>query len=208
MPDSARRIPGRNSVFINCPFDAEYLPVFRAIVFTVAACGFRPLHAGARRRESGANRKNYRLIEQSALGIHDVSRTEADAENKLPRFNMPLELGLFLGAKRFGTPSHRRKRCLVLDTERYRFQKFISDIAGQDIRAHHGNPKEAVTAVRDWLRNARNARPLPSGAHLWSDYEKFSAEFPSLCDGARLSADSLTFTDFYDLAVGWLKALR
>jgi hypothetical protein len=37
-----RRASGRNSVFINCPFDAEYLPIFRSIVFTVAACGFRP----------------------------------------------------------------------------------------------------------------------------------------------------------------------
>ena len=209
MSHPTRRASGRNSVFINCPFDAEYLPIFRSIVFTVAACGFRPRCTLEHDDASQVRiEKIYHLIEQSALGIHDVSRTEADKENALPRFNMPLELGLFLGAKRFGTPSHRRKRCLVLDTERYRFQKFISDIAGQDIRAHHGKPKEAVTAVRDWLRNTRNARPLPSGTHLWSDYEKFSAELPSLCDSARLSADSLTFTDFYDLAVGWLKALR
>ena len=35
--------------------------------------------------------KIYRLIGSSAFGIHDVSRTEPDAENQLPRFNMPLE---------------------------------------------------------------------------------------------------------------------
>jgi len=32
---------------------------------------------------------------------HDISRTELN-EHSLPRFNMPLELGLFLGASRFG----------------------------------------------------------------------------------------------------------
>jgi len=31
------------SVFINCPFDAEYGPTFDAIVFSVACCGFIPL---------------------------------------------------------------------------------------------------------------------------------------------------------------------
>lgn len=30
------------SVFINCPFDNEYQPIFEAVVFTVVACGFTP----------------------------------------------------------------------------------------------------------------------------------------------------------------------
>jgi hypothetical protein len=30
------------NVFINCPFDAEYAPLFEAIVFAVSAAGFRP----------------------------------------------------------------------------------------------------------------------------------------------------------------------
>lgn len=28
------------NVFINCPFDVEYLPIFRAIIFTVFDCGY------------------------------------------------------------------------------------------------------------------------------------------------------------------------
>lgn len=42
---------------------------------------------------------------------------------------MPLELGLFLGAKRYGTGKQRTKLCLILDRERYRYQKYCSDIA-------------------------------------------------------------------------------
>jgi hypothetical protein len=31
-----------HNVFINCPFDAEYAPIFEAIVFAVHDSGFRP----------------------------------------------------------------------------------------------------------------------------------------------------------------------
>jgi hypothetical protein len=37
------------SVFINCPFDARYTPLFEAIVFAVFNCHFRPLCARERR---------------------------------------------------------------------------------------------------------------------------------------------------------------
>jgi hypothetical protein len=30
------------NVFINCPFDAAYLPIFEAIVFAVYECGLLP----------------------------------------------------------------------------------------------------------------------------------------------------------------------
>ena len=46
--------------------------------------------------------KIYGLIEECRYGIHDLSRTKLDEINALPRFNMPIELGLFLGAMRYG----------------------------------------------------------------------------------------------------------
>ena len=30
-----------NDVFINCPFDQDYSSHFRALVFSISACGFR-----------------------------------------------------------------------------------------------------------------------------------------------------------------------
>ena len=90
------------SVFINCPFDKQYQPIFDAIVFCVVACGFEPrctlelTDAGEVRIEN-----IYRLIAQCNDSVHDISRTEVgDQPYRLPRFNMPLELGIFLGAKR------------------------------------------------------------------------------------------------------------
>jgi hypothetical protein len=33
---------------------------------------------------------------------------QLDAANRLPRFNMPLELGLFLGAQEYGSGAQKR----------------------------------------------------------------------------------------------------
>lgn len=197
--------PYAGSVFINCPFDDEYRPIFRAVVFAVSACGFVPRCTLEHDDASQVRiEKIYRLIESSAHSIHDVSRTELDAEHGLPRFNMPLELGVFLGAKRFGRAPHPRKRCLILDRERFRFQKFMSDIAGQDIKAHHDRPTDAIRATRDWLAGARRDRRMPGGVHLAAQYDPFTTELPTLCEAAQLTPDHLTFADFHRIVLGWL----
>jgi len=121
---------------------------------------------------------------------------------------MPMELGIFLGAKRFGPGLHRSKRCLILDRERYRFQKFISDIAGQDIKSHGDSPETAVRAVSDWLRNAPGGRALPGGSHLWAKYQKFTKRLAAMSAKVHLTPEHLTFTDFYQLALEWLSATR
>ena len=209
MPRRSLKPSYEGSVFINCPFDKAYRPIFRAIVFTVAACGFVPRCTLEHDDASQVRiEKIYRLIESSAHSIHDVSRTELDAEHGFPRFNMPLELGVFLGAKRFGRAPHPKKRCLILDRERYRFQKFISDIAGQDIKAHDNQPLDAIRATRDWLRDAAKSGKLPSGAHLAADYSRFTDEVPALCTAAKLSPGHLTFRDYYELVLDWLETNR
>ncbi|HTI92179.1 MAG TPA: hypothetical protein VL727_16410 [Puia sp.] len=41
------KVAGYNdSVFINCPFDDEYVPILRAIIYTVYRCGFSPTIPG------------------------------------------------------------------------------------------------------------------------------------------------------------------
>ena len=84
------------SVFINCPYDAAYLKLFRSIVFAVIHCGFRA-RCAQEIDDAGQVRidKILKIVEECRYGIHDVSRTELDRRNRLPRFNMPLELGLF-----------------------------------------------------------------------------------------------------------------
>lgn len=104
-----------------------------------------------------------RIISECRYGIHDISRTELDEASGLPRFNMPLELGLFLGSKRFGNKTQRTKSCLIIDREPYPYQRFISDLAGQDILAHENNPELAIALVRDWLRTESKRTGIPGG---------------------------------------------
>lgn len=83
--------PYTKNVFVNCPFDDEYKPVFKAIVFTVLSCGL-----GVRcalEVDDGSEvriEKIIRITKECRFGIHDISRTELDKVNALPRFNMPL----------------------------------------------------------------------------------------------------------------------
>jgi hypothetical protein len=155
------------SVFINCPFDEAYQPLFRASVFAVFDCGFIP-RCSLEVYDSGQVRidRIAKIIAECRFGIHDISRTELDPAHGLPRFNMPLELGMFLGAQRFGSGRQKQKNCLVLDIERYRYQKFVSDIAGQDISAHDATAAILIARIRDWLRAASGVRKLPGGAAI------------------------------------------
>jgi hypothetical protein len=119
---------------------------------------------------------------------------------------MPLELGIFLGAQRFGTGVHRRKNCLIFDRERYRYQQFISDISGQDIAAHHNNVPALIATVRDWLNTASGGEPLPGGSAIAQRFAAFETDLPANCAKLHLKAGELTFADYANMARAWLAA--
>lgn len=195
-----------SNVFINCPFDNTYKPMFHALVFTVFDCGF-VARCALEERDSGEVRidKIIRIIEQCRYGIHDISCTELCDDNGLPRFNMPLELGMFIGAKKYGSEGHQKKKYTVLDRERYRFQKFISDIAGQDIQSHGSVPNHAIKAVRNWLLSVSKRKTIPTFKAIKRRYEEFERELPNICLELDLEIDDLEYNDFCTLVVNWLE---
>jgi|BarGraIncu00222A_1022003.scaffolds.fasta_scaffold46902_2 hypothetical protein len=148
--------------------------------------------------------KILRLIGECPLGLHDISRTGLDATTGLPRFNMPLELGLFLGAQHFGDADQQGNACLVLDREPQRYVKFISDIKGVDIESYADDPAQAIAAVRDWL-DTRSTDILLDGTVIADRFSVFAAELPGICAAARLKADRLTFKNYVQLVQRWLK---
>jgi hypothetical protein len=194
-----------DSVFLNVPFDAKYSRLSDALVFAVHDCGFTARSA-LEIEDSGQARveKVLDIIEQSKFGIHDISRAGIDRTTRLARFNMPLELGFFLGAKRYGSTTDREKRCLVLDRERYRYRSFCSDISGQDIRAHNDRPRDAIRAVRDWLSSHRTGVQMPGGKAIFERYDGFRLQLRAQASDLRLDSKELTFGDYTKLVVGWL----
>lgn len=195
-----------SNVFINCPFDNEYSPIRDAIVFAIFDCGFVP--RSALEEDDGGDvrfEKIKRLISISKFGVHDISRTEIDDINDLPRFNMPLELGVFIGATRFGDTHQRKKNTLILDKEPHRYQIFMSDIAGQDIRSHENDPSQAISHIRNWLNAASGRRTIPGGVAINARYQIFQAELPSICEELQLTVEEVTYNDYCNFVSDWLQ---
>jgi hypothetical protein len=200
--------PYDRNVFLNCPFDRPYRPMLRAIMFAIRDCGFIVRSALEVQDSSDVRfQKIVRIIRGSQYAIHDISRVQLDRATRLPRFNMPLELGLFMGAKEFGDTEQRTKRSLVLDRTPYRYQKFCSDIAGQDIEAHANKPAKAIELVRNWLSGpaGEHGSRIPSGSVVAERYLQFVADLPQWCERQKLVVSQLTYGDDDLLIIDWLK---
>ena len=197
----------RSSVFVNCPFDKRYkTTLFPAIIFTIYDCGFRARSA-LEIDDATTNRldKIFSFIKSSKYGIHDISRTEIDRDTKLPRFNMPFELGIFLSAQKYGTKEQKRKNCLILDKEKYRFHKFISDIGGKDPKAHGNKFYKIIKEVRDWLNNDTPMSIMLPGQLMVRDrYKDFQKQLPVVAKEAGLDPNDLQFLDLSNLIREWI----
>jgi hypothetical protein len=77
---------------------------------------------------------------------------------------------------------------LVLGAEQYHYQKYLSDIASQDIRQHDNEPAKAVGAVRAWLAASRSksAKVLPGETAIMRHYGEFRANLPATLRAADL----------------------
>jgi hypothetical protein len=168
--------------------------MFDAIVFAVMACGLRARSA-LEMSDSGELRlqKIVRLIENARFSIHDLSRIELDTANQLPRFNMPIELGMALGMKFLGRKLLRDHAILVLDSERYRYQKFASDLAGFDISVHDNVPENAIRVTRDFL--SAHMPAVPGSALIVELFAAFETTLPKIAGSARQPVSEMTYSD-------------
>jgi hypothetical protein len=187
------------NVFINCPFDDDYLPLLRPLLFCIVDLGFEPqisleiLDSGRPRIENIIS-----LIQGSRYAIHDLSRLRARRKGDYFRLNMPFELGLDIGCRLFGSRTLGEKRCLILEAERYRYQAALSDLSNSDIAVHENQPVKLLSKVRDWLnRQARLRAPGPSA--VWSRFNEFMA-----WNYDKLTVRGFSHEDITEIQVGEL----
>jgi hypothetical protein len=192
-------------VFINCPFDEQFRACFEALLFAVTACGYRP-RCALEETNSGDIRftRLCRLIKECERSVHDLSRTEI-GENNLPRFNMPFELGLLIGAKQFGGPAQRRKSALIMVRTQYVMPAYLSDLAGNDPVPHGGDPAEVIKLARRYLFSSGDPA-IPGAARLIALYEKFRADLPALAEGAGYEVAELNALEEYGTYALFLEA--
>jgi len=186
------------NIFINCPFDKEYRPLLKALVFTSIYLGFEPLVSKTVSSGNLRIAEIMKLIEGSMFSIHDISRCEPLKKGELPRFNMPYEMGLDIGCAAYGNPQMRSKRCLILEKIKNRYDTVISDISGQDIKEHNNKPKKVIEKVLEWF-TANGAIPVnqvPGLSSTWTKYQDCNAKIE-----LTLSASGFTRNEIKNLAI-------
>lgn len=184
------------NVFVNCPFDSDFEPLLRAILFCLIRFGLKPRIA-TETSDGGESRidKIRGLIQESKYSIHDLSRCESNGPRELARLNMPFELGLDFGCRWFGDDLYDSKKILILEEKPYRYQAALSDIAGSDIEHHEGDYSIAIRKVRNWIVTTGDYENLPAG-RIIAEYEDFQEWFLE-----SKQADGFTVDDFLDLPI-------
>jgi hypothetical protein len=172
----------------------------RATCFAIMACGYAP-RCALDYSDSGVVRftEIVNMITECDRSIHDISRVELDRNSRLPRINMPLELGADLALRLAGPVRQRRRKTLILDAEAHRYDKTLSDISGMDIEAHANDAREIIRLVRDWLNANREpgASPLPGAAAINDDHDAYLGIANDIVANLRLDPhDDLPHSDY------------
>ncbi len=164
------------NIFVNCPFDKDYIPLLKPLIFTVVYFGYIPRIA-LEKSDSGKPRleKLLELIEESKYSIHDMSRLQSKKSKEFYRLNMPFELGLDYGSRKFNKKL-ADKEFLILETKPYDYMKAISDINGLDIKSHNDEPEEIIECVWAWLIETVGLRKLGSPLKIWYEFTDFNTK--------------------------------
>jgi hypothetical protein len=196
------------NIFVNCLFDDEYRQLLVGIAFTIVYFGYRPRLA-LERADSAESRidKILGLIDESKFGIHDLSRLVATEKNEPYRMNMPFELGIDYGCQKLRGGKWAQKKILILEKERYRFQKSISDLSGSDIKSHDDEVSKVVGAVRDWLVT-EELRRGDSGARIWDRFNDFQTYLHDevVAKDGHISIDDVQIPEMIHHMEAWFRA--
>jgi molybdopterin converting factor small subunit len=194
------------NVFINCPFDNDFKPLLKALVFELIYLGFSPKLSQTLSSSSIRVNQIKDLIKTCKFGIHDLSRSKAMVVGESPRFNMPYELGLDIGALEYGSRKLKTKRILILETERFHYQKVISDIAGQDIENHNDDPKTLITKVRNWFSANFPEETIVGQRVIWIAYNQFIDDLNTSLSATytEVEIEEMPIGDFIKFATDWI----
>ena len=144
-PQSETEPRGDNDVFLNVPYDEQFVNLFVAYVGGLAALGLKPrasleIPGGKARLDKIAD-----LIARCAYSVHDLSRVELDlTDPPTPRFNMPFELGIVIGHHRKRIPEHT---WFVFESTERRLKKSLSDLGETDPYIHDGTPQGILSEL-------------------------------------------------------------
>jgi hypothetical protein len=182
------------SVFLNIPYDKQFENLYLAYIVGLTQLGLR-VNATLAVPNQGRLETIIQLIEDSNFSIHDLSRIELS--KGIPRFNMPVELGLALYRSHIAKGRHR---VFVFESKPYRAQKSTSDINGIDPQIHGGTPKGVMAGLRNIFRQPGNVTTVPEMLASYRALKQKVAKLKRNAGGQSLFEASV----FRDLAVAAL----
>jgi hypothetical protein len=183
-----------DSVFLNIPYDKEFEDLYVAYIVGLTQLGLR-VNAALAVPNQGRLETIIALIGKSSFSIHDLSRIEVS--KRIPRFNMPVELGLALYRSH---ATKGRHRVYVFESKPYRTQRSTSDINGIDPQIHNGTAKGVMAGLRNILRQPGDVTTVPE---MLISYRAVRRKLPEL----RLNAGGKSLFEasvFHDLTLAAL----
>ncbi|MCH7227946.1 hypothetical protein [Haloferula sp. A504] len=206
----------RQGVFINCPYDKDYIPLLRAVLFAVIRLGYRP-ETAAERLDCKEVRldKIAGLIPLCRFGFHDLSRNRASKAGEYYRMNMPFELGIDWAWECYARKSVEYgkglpKKFLIVESTGRSAKAAISDLDGSDFQVHDDSPEELITVVRDFFyeyRHGDGRDDYPDGHDIWREYNEFLADLQFTKDGRmrkQAELDRMIIAEFCDKVREWI----
>jgi hypothetical protein len=189
----ANRRTRSRAAFINVPYDAQYEPLFLALIAGLAGFG---LTAQAVLQIPGSQRRLDRilgLIGRCRYSFHDLSRVELDAIHpRTPRFNMPFELGLAVAWARNGNPRHK---WYVLESHKYRLAKSLSDLDGTQVYVHGGTPTGVLRQLTNALARSTHQPTVQQLKAVYRDVRKAAEQIKKV----QATSDLFDTRPFLDL---------
>ncbi len=191
-----------NAIFINCPFDEEYLPLLRALLFVARFYGL-DVKIASSDLDSKSNRLSriIALMRESKYSVHDLSRMKSDKKGEYYRMNMPFELGLDYGIGGDG------KIFLIFENEPYKLKIALSDINGWDVRPHLDSPETLIMEFRRWIvvnRDLRQELKGYSSSDIWYKYNDFYASFSDFMMIHHLKDEEISIPEYLEYIDSYL----
>jgi hypothetical protein len=183
------------TVFINCPYDREFEPLFYAIVLTVAACGFLPTCAReTEQRNIDRARRIAKMLLECKYSIHDLSRYQGEGPDNAARLNMAFELGIAFAIEHMRATAstsatgpaqpeaEAAHEWVVLAPPGLVLDQAISDLRGYQPLYHHPDfrnnqeegVKSVISRVWSWLSQLAKSSP-PKPRTIYLSYPNFIA---------------------------------
>jgi len=141
-----------NSVFINCPFDDSFIDdLLKPTLYFLVINDYHP-RLSLEVSDSGEIRlaKITEIIKNCKYSIHDLSLVKAKKVNEFARMNMPFELGIDYGLRNSDDKKFIDKQFLILEANKYDYQKALSDINGFDIKVHGNDTEKILECLYAW----------------------------------------------------------